>query len=142
MPHQVSVFAENKPGKIERITKIIGDNNINIRAITLSDAGDYGIIKLLLDKPREGAELLTNAGIPASIKEIIAIQLQDKPGGLAAVAAILHECNINVEDAYGFITDKGKEAVFIFQVPQVAHAEKLLLEKGIKVLTDRELYML
>ncbi|HEY1406307.1 MAG TPA: amino acid-binding protein, partial [Spirochaetota bacterium] len=86
MPHQVSVFAENKPGKIERVTKILADCQINIRAITLSDAGDYGIIKLLLNNPTEGAECLKNAGITASLKEIIAVRVTDKPGGLCEIA--------------------------------------------------------
>jgi len=58
MPYQVSVFAENKPGKIERITSVLNENEINIRAITIADSGDYGIIKLLLDRPEEGCDLL------------------------------------------------------------------------------------
>jgi hypothetical protein len=140
MPHQVSVFAENKPGKIERVTKILTEHNLNIRAMTLSDAGDYGIIKLLLDNPEDGAEALKKAGITASLKEVVAVKMSDKPGGLAAIASILNRREINVEDAYGFIIEKGKEAVFIFQVPNPAHAEKVLREEGITLLSDRELY--
>jgi hypothetical protein len=140
MPHQVSVFAENKPGKIERVTKILAENSINIRAITLSDAGEYGIINLLLNNPEDGVECLKNAGITASLKEVVAIKVPDKPGGLAETVSIFNTCSINVENAYGFIIEKGKEAVFVFQVANPSHAESLLKEKGLSLLTDRELY--
>lgn len=142
MPHQISVFAENKPGKIERVSKVLADCGVNIRAFTLSDAGDYGIIKLLVDKPSDGEACLKNAGLTASLKEVIAIKLVDKPGGLAEIASVLNTSSINVEDAYGFITAKGKEAVFIFQVSNIAHAESLLKSKGLQLLTDNELYMI
>jgi hypothetical protein len=140
MPHQVSVFAENKPGKIERVTKILAENNINIRAMTLSDAGEYGIIKLLLNNPEEGAESLMKAGITASLIEVIAVRLSDDPGGLAKVAKILNKREINVEDAYGFTIEKGKEAVFVFQVANPSHAESILKDEGLSLLSDSELY--
>lgn len=142
MAYQVSVFAENKPGKIERITAVLAEKKINILAITISDAGDYGVIKLLLNNPEEGAAALKNAGITAGLKEVVAVKADDAPGGLAVVARILHKKEINVEDAYGFITSKGHDAVFIFQVQDVAHVEKILTSEGLTILSDRELYML
>lgn len=142
MPHQVSVFAENKPGKIERITSVLARNNVNIRAITISDAGDYGIIKLLLDRPSDAVECLKDNGIAATLREIIAIRVKDKPGGLHEVASFLTRSNVNVEDAYGFMVKSHEEAVFVFQVENVRHAEKLLADAGFKMLTDKELYLL
>jgi hypothetical protein len=142
MAYQVSVFAENKPGKIERVTTILAAKAINILAITISDAGDYGIIKLLLNNPEEGADALKNAGLPASLKEVVAVKVPDKPGGLAGIAQMLHLKGINVEDAYGFITDKGHEAIFVFQVQNVSHVESIIRSEGITVVSDRELYMI
>jgi len=142
MPHQVSVFAENKPGKIERITGVLFEHNINIRAVTISDSGDYGIIKLLLDKPGEAVEVLKNEGIAATLKDIVAIKVKDKPGGLYEVASILRKSDINVEDAYGFMVTSHEEAVFVFQVSNAKNTEKLLADAGFKILTDRELYLL
>lgn len=142
MPYQVSVFAENKPGKIERITKILYIHNINIRAITISDAGDYGIIKLLVDKPEEACESFTSEGIAASLKEIVAIKIKDKPGGLFEISSILQSNNINVEDAYGFITKSHDEAVFIFQTGNIKKVENILKNAGFIVLMDNELYYL
>lgn len=142
MPHQVSVFAENKPGKISRITEVLGKHNINIRAITISDSGDYGIIKLLLDKPTEGNECLKNEGIAATLKDIVAITIDDSPGGLNRAASLLSSHSINVEDAYGFTIREKNQAVFVFQVENVSMTEKILKEAGFKIISDKELYYL
>ena len=142
MPYQVSVFAENKPGKIERITDVLSKKDINIRAITISDSGDYGIIKLLLDRPEEGCEFLSEDGITATLKDIVAVRIKDRPGGLHEIAAILNEHNINVEDAYGFMVKSHEDAVFVFQVENIKKAEKLLKDEGFKILTSKELYLL
>ena len=142
MPHQVSVFAENRPGKIERITGVLMRKNIDIRAITISDSGDYGIVKLLVDRPQEAVDALKEDGIAANLRDIVAIRVKDKPGGLHEVASILTKNDVNVEDAYGFITVKGKEAVFVFQVQNVSHVENILREEGLEIVSDRELYMI
>lgn len=142
MPHQVSVFAENKPGKISRITEVLSKNNINIRAITISDSGDYGIIKLLLDKPVEGNECLKKEGIASTLKDIVAIVIDDSPGGLHKAASLLSNRNINVEDAYGFTMREKNQAVFVFQVEDIPMTEKILKEAGFLIITDKELYYL
>ena len=96
MPQQISVFAENKPGKIERISGILGKNNINMRAITIADSGDYGIIKILVDKPVDGCNALKAEGIAATLKDIVAIRIDDSPGGLHKASSVLakqqHQC--------------------------------------------------
>ena len=142
MPHQLSIFAENKPGKIEKITGIIAEGQINIRAVTSSDAGDYGIIKLLVDNPERGFELLKSENIAVNLKEIIAVKIEDKIGGLHEISKVLRENNINVNDSYGFITEPKKEAVFIFQVADPIHAENILKKEGFSLLSDRELYLI
>jgi hypothetical protein len=142
MPLQVSVFAENKPGKIERITGVLADKRINIRAITISDSGDYGIVKLLLDQPEAGCEVLKEAGIAASLREIVAVRMKDAPGGLHEVAAAISKSGINVDDAYGFIIKSKEEAVFVFQVENPMKAEKILTGMGFTILSEKELYLL
>lgn len=142
MPFQVSVFAENRPGKIERITDVLSKNRINIRAITISDSGDYGIIKLLLDRPEAGCDALKDVGIAATLKEIIAVKMEDAPGGLHTVASLLSEKGINVEDAYGFMIKSHENAIFVFQVENVKHVEKLLAEAGIVTVSEKELYLM
>ncbi len=142
MPQQVSVFAENKPGKIERITKVLGAHNINLRAITISDSGDYGIIKLLMDKPVDGCAALNAEGIAATLKDIVAIRIPDRPGGLHGAAEVLSGNGVNVEDAYGFTIKGSDEAVFVFQVKDVGRCEKILRDAGFPVLADKEIYLL
>lgn len=142
MPHQVSVFAENKPGKINRITEILEEKKVNIRAITISDSGDYGIIKLILDKPSEGCEALKGAGVAATLKNIVAVKISDSPGGLHKASNVLADNGVNVEDACGFTIREGNEAVFVFQVQDVKGTEKILSENGFTVLKESELYLI
>ncbi len=142
MPHQVSVFAENKPGKITRITEILDRNNITIRAITISSSGDYGIIKLLLDKPAEGNEHLKKEGIASTLKDIVAVTIEDTPSGFHKAASALSGKNINIEDAYGFTMYEKNLTLFVFQVDNIPMTEKILKEAGFSIITDRELYFL
>ncbi len=140
MPQQVSVFAENRPGKIDRLTEVLEQKSINIRAITISDSGDYGIIKLLIDKPAEAGEALKEIGIAATLKDIVAVKIADKPGGLHKVSSILARKGINVEDAYGFTIRESGQAVFVFQVENVQKTEKILVDEGFTILSNQELY--
>ena len=115
---------------------------INIRALTIADTGDYGIVKLLLDKPVEGCQALKDEGFAATLKEIIAVRIEDKPGGLRKASEVLAEGGINVEDAYGFTICESGQAVFVFQVEHVKHTEKILKAAGFPILDDRKLYYL
>ncbi len=142
MPQQISIFAENKPGKIERISGILGKHNINMRAITISDSGDYGIIKILADRPVDGCEALKDEGIAATLKDIVAVRIEDSPGGLNKASAVLAENDINVDDAYGFTIRGSHEAVFVFQVKEIKKTEKALQEAGFSLLGENELYFL
>jgi hypothetical protein len=142
MPQQISVFAENKPGKIERISGVLGDSKINIRAITIADSGDYGIIKILVDRPVDGCTALKAEGIAATLKDIVAVRIDDQPGGLHRASGVLAKNEINVDDAYGFTIRGSSEAVFVFQVRDTKITEKILLEAGYRILSDNELYLL
>jgi hypothetical protein len=141
MPQQISVFVENKPGKLKRITEVLEENSINIRAVTISDSGDYGIIKLLVDRPLEGSESLKEDGFAATLKDIVAVRLTDKPGSLRVATTALADKGVNIEDAYGFILGNG-QAVFVFQVENVQKAEHYLKEAGFHLLANNELYLL
>jgi len=140
MPQQISVFAENKPGKIERISGILGRNNINMRAITIADSGEYGIIKILVDRPADGCSALKEDGVAATLKDIVAVKIDDSPGGLHKASSVLAKNDINVEDAYGFSIRGSNEAVFVFQVKDIKKTEKILQDAGFKILGDNELY--
>ncbi|WP_017873604.1 ACT domain-containing protein [Candidatus Caldatribacterium saccharofermentans] len=142
MAHQVSVFAENKPGRIEKIARILAQEGVNIRAITISSANGFGVVKILADQPQKAFELLREHGLPAYLQEVIAVVLEDVPGGLHRVARILAENDINIEDAYGFVVEKGKTAVLVIQVENEPHAQSVLERNGFVLLSDEEIYRL
>ncbi len=142
MAHQISVFAENKPGRIERITRILSDKGINIRAITISGSDKFGIVKLLVDQPEEAYLSLAAAGFSAYRREIIAVLMEDRPGGLHDVADILGKAGVNIEDAYGFVIEDRRRAVLLMEVERPAEVEAMLHQRGLKTLTDQEIYSL
>ena len=142
MAHQISVFVENKPGRIERVTEIMAKANVNIRAFTVMGTYEYGVMKFLVDKPDNALEALKAQGISANKREIIAIPMDDRPGGLNRVAKIFGQRKVNIEDAYGFVIEDKKRAVMVVDVEKIAEAEKILKEEGIATLTDEEIYSL
>ncbi len=142
MASQVTVFAENKPGRISRIARILGENGINIRAITISDMGDYGLINLITDDPERTSHVLHVEGYSVSSKYVIAILMEDKPGGLADITEYLQQQDINVANAYGFILQKEDRAVLILEVDDYREAEKVIRNGGFQTLKDEELHNL
>jgi len=142
MASQVTVFVENKPGRISRIARILGDNNIDIRAITISDRGEYGLINIIVNDPDRASRVLSNEGFSVSRKHVIAIIISDTPGGLADITEYLHQSNINVSNAYGFILKRDEEAVLVLEVDDFAKAEKIIRKGGYHTLTKEELHNL
>jgi hypothetical protein len=142
MAHQISVFVENKPGRIERVTEILMKADVNIRAITVMGTFEYGVIKLLVDKPEAAYEALKSEGITAYKREILAVLMDDRPGGLHRIAKVFGQRQINIEDAYGFVIEDKKRAVLVVDVGKVREAEKVLKEEGLTILADEEIYSL
>jgi hypothetical protein len=142
MASQVTVFAENKPGRISRIARILGDNGINIRAITISDMGDYGLINIIAHDPEKTAQVLHAEGYSVSSKYVIAILMEDRPGGLADITEYLQDRDINVANAYGFILQQEDRAVLILEVDDYREAEEVIREGGFHTLMEEELHNL
>lgn len=143
MAHQVSVFVENKPGRLERITDVLARQNINIRAMTLAtSSGAWGVLNLLVDRPAAAKEALCASGHPAALREIVAVELQDQPGGLHAVVALLAKAGLNIENAYGTVLVGGKTAILIIDIGSMTQADPILAAAGVKTLTDEFLYQL
>ncbi len=142
MAHQISVFVENKPGRIERVTEILMKADVNIRAITVMGTFEYGVIKLLVDKPKAAYEALKSNGITAYKREIIAVLMDDQPGGLYRIAKVFGQKKINIEDAYGFVIEDKKRAILVVDVGKIQEAEKVLKEEGLTILSDEEIYSL
>jgi hypothetical protein len=123
---QISVFAENKPGKLESITKVFGDNKINILAFNIASSGEFGILRFIVDKPEKAFEAVKKAGLTASVTDVFAIEMEDQPGGLYNVAKFISKNNLNIENAYVFVEEDRKSAMFIADIKDTEKAKNKL----------------
>lgn len=139
MIQQISIFAENKPGKVERITRVLADGHISIRAITISDLGDFGVIKILANQTQRAYDLLRAAGCAARLVDVVAVPIADEVGGLDKAAQLLCRNGINLKNAYGFVVDKGRQAILLFEVDQPEAAAAALVRAGYRPLGTAEL---
>lgn len=138
--YHISVFAENKPGRLDHITGVLARARINIRAIKISDLGEHGVVKILVDDPEAAYRSLKQSGVLASKKEIVAVAVEDRPGGLHEVLTILTRQRINVEDSYGFVLRP--RAVLVIEVANVPETMRLLEGAGLHLLSKEEIYAL
>lgn len=136
---QISVFLENKPGRVAKVTKTLADANVNIRALSVADTVDYGLLRLIVDNPETAKNALANAGIKAAITYVIAVKLPDKPGGLNSIIEIFAEANINIEYMYAFFGKTGEDAIVIFRVNDVDEANKILNKKKVCILSKDDI---
>lgn len=132
--YQLSIFAENKPGVLARITWVLAKSKINIRATTISTSDTFGVISLIVDDPQRAKVMLTEAGMTVQLREILAILIPDRPGGLDQLTQLLFREGININNAYGFVLESAKKAVFVVEVDQIEKTEKLVEENGFKTL--------
>lgn len=142
MANQVSVFMQNKPGRLRKLTEALKSADVNIRAITIASNEDFGVVKLIVDDPEKAYERLHAEGFSARMKSITAIIMKDEPGGLNAVCESLERNEINISDAYGFVVNDRESAVLVLEVEDVEKTEKLLHAEGFKLLSDEDLYSL
>jgi hypothetical protein len=137
--YQLSVFAENKPGRLAKVTGILAREKINIRAISISTSDVFGVINILVDEPKRGLTVLEKEGLTVSLREVIAVLIEDKPGGLDKLIQLLYEENINIENAYGFILESWKRAVFVVDVDQMDKTQEVLAREGFETLDPEAL---
>jgi len=131
---QLSIFSENKPGKLATVTSVLAKEKINIRATTISTSDTFGVINLIVDDPLRAQAALTKTGMLVKIRNVLAVLLDDQPGGLDKLAQLLAKEDINVNNAYGFVLESHVSAVFVVDVDQPEKAEKILEQKGFKTL--------
>jgi hypothetical protein len=131
---QLSIFSENKPGKIAAVTSVLAKENVNIRATTISTSDTFGVINLLVDDPERAQAALTRTGMLVKIRNVLAVLLDDRPGGLDRLAQLLTKENINVNNAYGFVLENRVSAVFVVDVDQLEKAERIIEKAGFKTL--------
>ena len=131
MLKQISVFLPNKPGILAKLTKVLLDNNINMRAISVADTSDYGILRLLVDNTDECVKILKAENYLVSLTEVIAVEVPDKPGGLHDIAKLLGNANVNIEYLYSTILKE--EVIIVLRIDDISKAVDILKKIGAKL---------
>lgn len=136
---QIAVFLENKSGRLAEITHILAENEINIRALSVADTADFGILRLIVDKVDLAKEVLRAGGFTVGKTNVVAVEVPDRAGGLASVLKVINEVGLNVEYMYAFVNKSGANAVLIFRFDEMDKAIAILQEKGFALLTGAQI---
>jgi len=137
---QLSIFVENKPGKLVEALEAISEGGIDLRALSLADTADFGILRIIVDKPDVAQKVLQVAGFLVKSSDVVPVAVGDKPGGLAHVLRVLADGGINVEYTYAFVAHSHDKAYVILRVNDNEAAIKVLEDNDISLLTSEEVY--
>ncbi len=139
---QISVFLENKPGALTDVTRILGEAGVNIRALSLADTKDFGILRLIVNDNEKAKAVLGGKGFTVRKTEVVAVEVPDRPGGLADILKILSLSGVNVEYLYAFVQQSGSNAIIIFRFDETDRAIKVLSENKVRILEGKKVYAL
>jgi hypothetical protein len=137
--YQLSIFAENKPGRLATVTQVLAKEKINIRATTIATSDTFGVINLIVDDPPRAEAALTKAGMTVTLSRVLAVVIPDQPGGLDKLTQLLFAEGININNAYGFVLEGNRKAVFVVSVDRIEAAEQLLEKNGFQTLDAQAL---
>ena len=136
---QISIFLENKPGFLAEVTKVLGQNGIDMRAVSLAESNDFGIARIIVDDVYKTTTVLKDAGYINSVIDILAVALPDVPGGLNGILKVLAEAQVNVDYMYAFLGGKTGSAYMVFKVADPEKAANALATHGIRLVDQEEL---
>ena len=131
---QISLFLENKPGRLASVCHALTDGGVNIASLSLADTSDFGIVRVLVDKPDAARDLLTTAGFGVNVRDVVAVAAGDEPGTLARVLDVVDATGANIEYMYAFSVRSGDKAVLVFRFDKTDEAEKALEAAGFRLL--------
>lgn len=132
---QIAIFLENKKGRLAEVTKVLAAAGVNIRALSLADTADFGILRLIVNDSDKAVKALKEAGFVAQVTDVIAIEVQDKPGGLFHILDVFDQNNINIEYMYAFVEKRVENAIVIFKIDDHEKAHAALTKNGISIVT-------
>ena len=139
---QISIFLENRAGRLEEVTRILAENEVSIRALSLADTSDFGILRLIVSDHEKAKKALKENGFTVGRTSVVAVEVDDRPGGLNTILKILSAGGINVEYMYAFVQQSSRTAIIVFRFDKTDQAIELLGQKGIKVIPGEVLYNL
>jgi hypothetical protein len=127
---QISVFLENTTGRLSEVTKTLADAQINLRAISIADTADFGILRLIADKTSEAVDALNKAGFTTRQTDVVAVEIEDKPGSLAKLMEVFRQSQVNIEYLYASLEGQLGKAVVIFKLEDHGKGQNILSDKG------------
>ncbi|OHB44557.1 MAG: hypothetical protein A2178_00830 [Planctomycetes bacterium GWC2_49_10] len=136
---QVSVFLENKKGRLLEVCSLLGKNNINIRALSIAETEGFGVLRLIVNKPEQATDILRANQLVSNITDVVAIEVEDKPGGLARILDVLERNDVNIEYMYGFIEKFSNNALMVFRFDDLQKAADILKANSIRLLNEKDL---
>lgn len=139
---QISIFLENKKGRLWKALNILSNANINIRALSIADTSEFGILRIIVPKPVEARKILEENNFVVKVNDVIAVGVSDKPGGLDSMLTALNKADINVEYIYAFVEKKCEKAIVVVRTEDIDGGIKALEEGGITMLSPEEVYSL
>jgi len=139
---QISIFLENKSGRLAQVTRILADNDINIRALSLADTADFGILRVIVNDVEKASSVLKESDYTLSDTDVVAAEVPDKPGGLAGILSDLWEAKLDVEYMYAFVQSSGQNAIMIFRFEDPDKAIAVLTASDVRVLSGKEVYQI
>lgn len=137
---QISIFIENKSGRLAEVTRVLGEADINIRALSLADTSDFGILRLIVNKTDQAKDVLKGKGFTVNKTDVVAVEVPDRPLGLYGILEILDKGKVNVEYMYAFVERCGKNAVIIFRFDNTEEAIQVLTQGGVHILEGTRIY--
>ena len=140
MVKQISVFVENKKGRLAKITDVLAQSGIDLIALSIADTANFGIMRCIVNDTDKAIGLLKQNGLTASLTEVLAAEVADKPGGLASVLKALDDAGISIEYLYSSVRTPNKNAVIIFRVEDIEAAASVLRKNSVNLLAEKDLY--
>jgi hypothetical protein len=136
---QISVFLENRKGRLYDVCALLGRNKVNIRALTIAETPEFGILRVIVDKPEEAKKLLKENDFVANITDIVAAEVPDKPGGLAEILKVLNDNGVNIEYMYGFVERTTEKAMMVFRFEDPDKAIGVLKNNKVKIIGSKDM---
>ena len=134
---QISVFLENRPGKLKEMTAVLAAHDIDMRALSLAETKDFGIVRIIVDDAYDAANVLKENGFVASLTKVLAVEVEDIPGGLDKVLSYFANAQVNIEYMYAFQGKASEDAYMVFKVADDIHAASVLRDHGIQGLSGK-----
>ncbi len=138
--HQLSMFLENKPGRLSEPCRLLADAGINILTLSLADTQQFGILRIIVRDWEKARKVLESAGCVVNVTEVVATEVEDQPGGLAKILEVIEQAKLNIEYMYAFTFRSGDKAVLVFRFNDPDAAVAVLQARGISVIGNVELY--